>query len=108
MIVYKPLPKEIFEHYEIYFFGIEKASDVRNLISRMWEENQQLKLDFELYKDNHSYVNYEVEQLKSVLNEVREKIKLERKVSLPIGQVYTIHVLDQLQNILDKVGDSNE
>ena len=49
-----------------------------------------------------------INQLESTLNEVREKIKLERKVSLGLEQVYTISVLDQLQNILNEVGGSNE
>ena len=46
------------------------------------EENKQLKIDYELYKDNCVYRNYEVEirdntikQLKEVIEEVREYIK---------------------------------
>lgn len=48
-------------------------------IKQLQQENQQLKLDYELYKDNHSYKNYEVEirdntikQLNEVIAEVRE------------------------------------
>ena len=48
---------------------------------KLQQENQQLKLDYELYKDNHIYKNYEVERkdkqldlYKSVINEMRELI----------------------------------
>ena len=109
MSVYKPLPKEIFEHYEIYFFDIEKASDVRNLISRMWEENQQLKerekMITERYNVQRQYaieMEGRVVNLQSVLNEVRDYIE----------NHYEDRSFDEIHNevleILDKVGGSNE
>lgn len=51
-------------------------------IDKLQQENKQLKLDYELYKDNHIYKNYEVEtkdntieQLKEVIEEVRGYIE---------------------------------
>ena len=110
MSVYKPLPKEIFEHYEIYFFDIEKASDVRNLISRMWEENQQLKEQLlKTLENSNKTIKELAEQLdlyKSVLNEVRE---YEESSSFEVdtrdyGRV-TVCDADELALILDKEGD---
>ena len=80
---------------------MKQRRKAREKNKELQQENQQLKLDLELYKDNHSYANYEVEKLegslktyeillkandigkltqeldlyKSVLNEVREFIK---------------------------------
>lgn len=58
-------------------------------------------------KPTYEELQQKANQLESTLNKVREKIKLERKVSLGLEQVYTISVLDQLQNILNEVGGSN-
>lgn len=110
MSVYKPLPKEIFEHYEIYFFDIEKASDVRNLISRMWEENQQLKerekMITERYNVQRQYaieMEGRVVNLQSVLNEVREYITKDCPWYKDAGVCGTT-----ILRILGKVGCSNE
>lgn len=121
MSVYKPLPKEIFEHYEIYFFDIEKASDVRNLISRMWEENQQLKerekMITERYNVQRQYaieMEGRVVNLQSVLNEVREHcecmIKIYGRLTKKQQQEELQKFLpyDKILTILDKVGGSNE
>ena len=42
---------------------------------RLQQENNQLKLDFELYKDNHIYKNYEVERKDRVLKELISWLK---------------------------------
>lgn len=79
-------------------------------IELLKQENKQLKLDYELYKDNHIYKNYEVEtkdntikQLKDVIEEVGTEIS-----SLMSKYFYEkdfciedIH-LDKLLQILDK------
>lgn len=44
--------------------------------------------------------NEEIEQLKSVLNEIKEQLKLERKLALSLNKPYTVSVIDKL---LDKV-----
>ena len=61
-------------------FQKELLNIIKNY-EKLQTENQQLKLDYELYKDNHTYKNYEVErkditikQLKSTLEEIREYI----------------------------------
>ena len=43
----------------------------RQTIKRLEKENNQLKLDFELYKDNHIYKNYEVERKDIIIKELR-------------------------------------
>lgn len=79
-------------------------------IDKLQQENKQLKLDYELYKDNCVYRNYEVEirdntikQLKEVIEEVKAEIS-----SLMSKYFYEkdfciedIH-LDKLLQILDK------
>lgn len=68
--------------------------NIYNYIEKLEAENQQLQ--------------QKVNQLEKILNKVREKIKLERKVSLSLEQAYTIYVLDQLQNILNKIESENK
>ena len=79
-------------------------------LNKLEQENQQLKLDYELYKDNHSYKNYEVEirdntikQLKEVIEEVREVI------NSPMQNEYAMcKAFDEIEFILDKVkGEDN-
>lgn len=89
--------------------------EVHDNIVELLKEIQQLKLDYELYKDNHIYKNYEVEtkdntikQLKEVIEEVREKLKLQRKVALSLKHPYTVSNIDEVLQILNKVGDDNE
>lgn len=60
----------------------EKWCKEQEELIELEKENQQLKLDYELYKDNHTYKNYEVErkditikQLNSTLEEIREYTK---------------------------------
>ena len=54
---------------------------INGYIIKLQKENKQLKLDYELYKDNYVHRNYEVEirdntikQLKEIIEEVREVI----------------------------------
>ena len=54
---------------------------INGYIIKLQKENKQLKLDYELYKDNYVHRNYEVEirdntikQLKEIIEEVREDI----------------------------------
>ena len=80
-------------------------------IEKLQQENQQLKLDYELYKDNHIYKNYEVEtkdntikQLKEVIEEVREYVK--NNDNFELADLYSQPIADEIQNkllqILDK------
>ena len=62
---------------------LKKVKEIEEYIKNLEEENNQLKLDFELYKDNHIYKNYEVErkdivikELRSWLEEDNDKIKV--------------------------------
>lgn len=45
----------------------------------------------------------ENKQLKGVIEEVREKLKLERKVALSLKHPYTVSNIDEVLQILDKV-----
>lgn len=81
-----------------------------NYIMKLQQENQQLKSDFDLYKDNHIYKNYEVERkdkqldlYKSVIEEVREYI--EDSCYYPELENYsnmTSEEVKELLQILDK------
>ena len=58
-----------------------KRYTIDGYINKLQKENKQLKLDYELYKDNYVHRNYEVEirdntikQLKEIIEEVREDI----------------------------------
>lgn len=79
-------------------------------IEQLQQENQQLK---EQLKDENNYHNeavkwykeaFDIEQerikYKSVLDEIREQLKLERKLALSLNKPYTVSVIDKL---LDKV-----
>ena len=84
---------------------------LKEYINKLEQENKQLKLDYELYKDNCVYRNYEVEkkditikQLKEVIEEAREYIK--DSCYYPELENYsnmTYHEVKQLLLILDKV-----
>lgn len=100
-------PRKKLEFYE----QLHKENITR--IEKLRKENQQLKLDYELYKDNHIYKNYEVEtkdntikQLKEVIKEVKEHI--EETCYYPEEKNYssmTINEVKELLQILNKVGD---
>lgn len=49
-------------------FGDKQHKKEHEDILKIINEYKQIKLDFELYKDNHSYPNYDVEKLKASLN----------------------------------------
>ena len=79
------------------------------------QENKQLKLDFDLYKDNHIYKNYEVERkdkqldlYKSVIEELDEFVKAfhqNRDCFKWCEQDY-IDVVEEFEKILDKAKGS--
>ena len=74
-------------------------------IEQLEEEKQQLKEQLEKkYKEVGTLTNeilYEENtKLLSVLDEIREQLKLERKLALSLNKPYTISVIDKL---LDKV-----
>lgn len=86
---------------------------INGYIIKLQKENKQLKLDYELYKDNYVHRNYEVEirdntikQLKDVIEEVRKYIE-----ETPIGSILEVHCGDEeeytkpLLQILDKIKD---
>ena len=74
-------------------------------IEQLEQEKQQLKEQLEKkYKEVGTLTNeilYEENtKLLSVLDEIREQLKLERKLALSLNKPYTISVIDKL---LDKV-----
>ena len=85
-------------------------------IENIKQENKQLKLDYELYKDNYVHRNYEVEirdntikQLKEIIEEVRERVvelKKRFKQEEHQGTAYDDDLeYDELLQILDKIKD---
>ena len=83
---------------------------INEYIIKLQKENKQLKLDYELYKDNYVHRNYEVEirdniikQLKEVIEEVREY------VNDKLFDDYTYcsyeDVKQNINEILDKIKD---
>lgn len=99
-----------------YVFGKDNLTKIINhpTYDELQQENQQLKLDYELYKDNHIYKNYEVEtknntikQLEEVIEEVREYInRVEFTDYIPNTKNYMrlMKIKCDLLQILDKVG----
>ena len=95
-------------------YTLEIALILLEEFEQLQQENKQLKLDYELYKDNHIYKNYEVErkdntieQLKEVIEEVREYI--EDSCYYPELENYsnmTSNEVKELLQILDKVKEN--
>lgn len=85
-------------------------------IKQLQQENQQLKQKYEMQKDSNKLLckaitcddcdckvceaHIENIKYKSVLDEIREQLKLERKLALSLNKPYTLSVIDKL---LDKV-----
>ena len=63
-----------------------------------YENNQRVMKD--LYKQLDLY--------KSVIEEVRERSKLERKTALSLNQHYAVSIIDSVLQILDKAKDSDD
>ena len=49
------------------------------------------------------FLQQENQQLKEVIEEVRERSKLERKTALSLNQHYAVSIIDSVLQILDKV-----
>ena len=90
----------------------------RQTIKRLEQENNQIKLDFELNKDNHIYKNYEVERKDIVIKELRSWLEDEIKeierhtTTLDIFNTYdyeTIHEMETkkitYKNVLSKLNE---
>lgn len=76
----------------------------RNKIEQLQQENKQLKEQVQdLKADYGTIAQIERDLYKEVIEEVREKLKLERKVALSLKHPYTVHNIDDLLQILDKV-----
>ena len=75
------MSKPIYKFYDLEHLTQEDLNKLALERNTLHQENQQLKIDYELYKDNCVYRNYEVEirdntikQLKEIIEEVREVI----------------------------------
>lgn len=69
----------------------------RQTIKRLEKENNQLKLDFELYKDNHIYKNYEVERKDVVIKELRSWLEFRWEQTQDALFVKIINKLNELE-----------
>lgn len=104
-------------------FGDKQHKKEHEDILKIINEYKQIKLDFELYKDNHSYANYEVEKLegslktyeillksndisrltqeidlyKSVLNEARELCELMLRIFEQMNEQQRVENLDKFK-----------
>lgn len=56
---------------ECFVKSLHNEHEAIHRANKLEQENNQLKLDFELYKDNHIYKNYEVERKDIVIKELR-------------------------------------
>lgn len=61
------------------------------------------KFEAENYKKIYEHLYQENKQLKEVIDEAREKLKLERKIALSLKHPYTVSNIDEVLQILDKV-----
>ena len=68
----------------------------KQLSEQLQQENQQLK-------ETNDKLYQQLDLYKNVIEEVREKLKLERKIALSLNQPYTVSIVDSTLNILDKV-----
>ena len=89
----------------------EIKSNEESYIKQLEQENQQLKLDFDLYKDNHIYKNYEVERKDKQLDLYKEVIEEVRELLKRCIEKYGVHNMntkdfDELLQILDKAKGS--
>lgn len=67
------IPQELFEHYDIYMFDINRTKDVYNLILKMWKENQQLKQRIDEALD---YINEKAPKVSTLILDTENKVKL--------------------------------
>lgn len=84
---------------------VEEAKIIGHFIEELQQENQQLKEQLEKkYKKVGTLTNeilYEENtKLLSLLDEIKEQLKVERKFALSLNKPYTVSVIDKL---LDKV-----
>ena len=77
---------------------------INGYIIKLQKENKQLKLDYELYKDNHIYKNYEVERkdkqldlYKEVIEEVRGFI--EKHILATETEEVLLQILDKAKDV---------
>lgn len=90
-----------------YIDELEESSKLSELWCKSQQENQQLKEDYsKLLETSKAYkkllkttMQKEHKAIK-VLDEIREQLKLERKIALSLNKPYTVSVIDKL---LDKV-----
>lgn len=71
----------------------------RQTIKRLEKENNQLKLNFELYKDNHIYKNYEFERKDIIIKELRSWLEKEKST---FGSYRYQEVLNKLNELEGK------
>lgn len=114
MSEYDILKDQLFNERETYNFidklGYDdwnKKQVIREYIKHIREENQQLKFQLEYEKENLMFskdyakcLEEKRDKYRSVLDEIREQLKLERKIALSLNKPYTVSVIDRL---LDKV-----
>ena len=78
------------------YFGDKGAYNlILEKFQELEQENNQLKLDFELYKDNHIYKNYEVERKDRVLKELRSWLE----------EHYDFSDCIRIKSVLDKLNE---
>ena len=87
--------------YQWLLFGYNECA---RLLNEKEQENQQLKVDYELYKDNHIYKNYEVERKDSTIKQLKEVIEKAKQKSIYLQERYG-YILDDLTYLLSGVGD---
>ena len=61
----------------------------------------------DFYFEKYIDLREENKQLKDVIEEIRKRLKFERKIALSLNQAYTVSVIDIVLQILDK-GESDE
>lgn len=86
----------------------------RNKIDQLQQENKQLKEKINTYENPEDLTlmfmycdekaKDKIKQLKEVIEEVRERSKIERKTALSLNQHYAVSIIDSVLQILDKVG----
>lgn len=73
-----------------------------NVVAGLEVKNENQAIAKEAILDEVEYLTKENQQLKEVIEEVREKLKLERKVALSLKHPYTVSNIDEVLQILDK------
>ena len=91
------------EHFEVLTGG-RGHSKTKQIIEQLQQENQQLKLDFDLYNDNHIYKNYEVERKDKQLDLYKEVIEEVMKIlNNQINYREYVDIINAIEEVLDKV-----